>query len=788
MAEEKKSTDTPENVALRQKKLIKKLDYLKKIYDRKIPLPSKDLKLLEKHGYIKKKQEEVLPKKPTTRKETHPVVNTSDSSKKANEITDVVEVVNIDDYKDEDELTKVLDKKVFSKVDDDRFHYKGGVVVTKDDWAPKSRIYHTKEFVDWIDSINSGFQKMIHYEPFRMYCQQNEDWLKDTSSIYDYENEDQRREWAWSELDRMKENSLYFLDKYLFVKEADLEHGYMDYKSKPVHKVMAFLMDAGYNVEMGKGRQIAATTTIGGLALCRIITRRNYFIKMIAQDQEKVQEIFEDKIKWPHSELPGWLFQTPKNDRDNLLHLGKKVSKGRTTGANSRIQVVAPTVSAINGGAPPLVLIDEGGYIGILGKMIKEARPTMFMQDQKTGKIAMKRQIWIWGTGGEMDKKGKAYEEEFKNTLEKWQKRDFTNGIIPLFFDWTTRPGITKEHYNNEKRAYTVDGPDSEAKMVQFRQTYPAIIEDMFLTSSKTLVSIAYINKRLEFIRNLDHNQREEWGYFEPVFDTNLPSQEHDDLPFKLIGAEFVRTDKGDPRASARIFFHPEKKWVDRYYSGVDPIMTDNGYSNMANSIWDAQDNTLSAIINYRDADHKYTFLQCLCLSLYYDVDRKGSSKVGVPTLVEGNIGTAFTDYAEYKGYERILVLNSELQSAFTGGKNGIGIDNRGARTKFIIAKLYEVIKLYGDRILIEDFWKQLSTFVCKISEKGNETWETQDYRKYHDDVLYSTVFSYICSVSFHFRPPRNLSRKEDMFSTEYELQRDGSGELRRVPVRKKIG
>ena len=786
MAEEKKKkSDSPENVALREKKLIRKLEYLKSIYDRDIPLSSADLSLLEKHGVIEKKELEKLPEEQVLKNRTFINEKSKGLAKKADEHIDIVEV-SVDQYKKEEELSKVLNEKVFSNINDERFTYKGGKKITSKDWLPESRIYHERDFVEWIDSINSGFQKMVHYDKFKMYCQQSEDWMKDDSSIYDYEDEDQRREWAWTEMERMKENSLYFLDKYLKVKESGYDGGFMKYVARPVHKVMAFLMDSGYNVEMGKGRQIAATTTVAGLALCRTMTRKNFFIKMIAQDKDKVKEIFDDKIKWPHSEMPDWLFQEPKNDTEELLHLGKKKTKGRISGANSKIQVVAPTVSAINGGAPPLVLIDEGGYIGILGKMIKEARPTMFMMDQKTGKIAMKRQIWIWGTGGEMDKKGKAYEEEYRNTFEKWQKRDFTNGIIPLFFDWTTRPGITKEHFDNEKRAYTVEGPDSEARMVQFRQTYPAIIEDMFLTSSKTLVSIAYINKRLEFIRNLDHEQREEYGFFEPKYDTTKPSQEHDDLPYKLVGAEFVRTTKDDPRASVRIFFRPEKGWIDRYYSGIDPIANDNGWSNMTNSIWDAHMNTLSAVVNYRSEDHKYTFLQTLCLSIYYDASRTGGDKIGVPTLLESNIGTAFSDYAEYKGYERMLVLNSELQSSFVGGKNGIGIDNRGQRNQFIISKLYELIMLYGDRIFIEDFWKQLTTFICTISDKGNESWGTQDPRKYHDDTLFSTVFAYICAISFAYKPPRNSKRKEDSYVVEYELQRV-NGELRRVPVKRKI-
>ena len=115
-------------------------------------------------------------------------------------------------------------------------------------------------------------------------------------------------------------------------------------------------------------------------------------------------------------------------------------------------------------------MVDEAGYIGILGAMMKEARPTFFWQNPETLKMEHKRQIIIWGTGGSMDHGGHAYEEEFITCLDKWRKREFTNGIIPMFFDWTCRPGITQEFYDNEQKAYSVEGPEREAKMVQFRQ------------------------------------------------------------------------------------------------------------------------------------------------------------------------------------------------------------------------------------------------------------------------------------------------------------------------------
>lgn len=785
MAKQKK--DSPENQIKRELKLNKKLDFFEDLYKQGIPLEKENEDLLIKHGRIEDPNKP-LPKKEPERKAIHVDATKTEKEKEADKSVDIVVDDDLYEEVDPHAEVKVVEEKNYSDMQNDkRFIYTGGKEITKADWMPKDLIYHTKEFVEWIDSINSGFQNMTVYKPFQLYCQQSKDWMADKTDIYQYESTDQRREWAWSEMDRIQQNSLYFLDKYLHVKEATYEDGYMDYDSKPVHKVMAFLFDCGYSVEMGKPRQIAATTTVGGLALCKLVTTKNFFIKMIAQDKEKVQEIFDDKIKYPYSELPEWMYMNVLNDRDNLLVLGRKSQKGKRGGVNSKIQVVAPTVSAINGGAPPLVLIDEGGYIGILGKMIKEARPTMFMQDTKTKKIAMKRQIWIWGTGGEMDKKGKAYEEEFKNTLQKWQDRDFENGIIPIFFDWTTRPGITRKHYEQEKRAYSVVGPDQDERLVQFRQTYPSIIEDMFLTSSKTLIPISKINERLEHIRGLEHKHRAVWGYFEPIYDTTQPSKEHDDLPFKLIGAEFVRTDKGDPRASAKIFRFPEPNWRNRYYIGTDPIHVDNGYSNMASSVWDAHLNTVSAVVNYRNSDHKQTFLQNVLLSLYYDVEHVAGNKRGTKLLLEGNIGTAFSDYVEYKGFRNSLVLRTELEPAFQGGNAEIGIDNRANRTKFIIHKMHELLTLYGDRIYIEDVWVQLSTFVCKISEKGNETWETHDKKKYHDDVLFALVFAYICSLSFSFRLPDNRAADEKREKVYWKAVTLADGTFTRIPVKKKI-
>jgi len=740
------------------------LDFLYyELYLKEIPLSPSDLDTLRKAGYIEK---EIRPKK----------VGPGKLNKLKRDYTvKQQEEIDADSYVD--------------IIRNEDFVYEGGKKITKEDWAPKSILDHDEEFIEWINSINSGFSNMKRYKPFLLYCQQASDWLAENGDITKFRHREERQSYAYQEFDRCSDNSLYAMDKYLILKEGDAASGSRVYVSKPVHKVICFLVDAGYSFMMGKPRQIGATSTLGGIAMFKMVFRKNLFQKFITEDDKTGVEIFNDKMKFPFSELPEWMKPNVLNDSDNKFSLGVKKKKGTKEGVNSRLDVVPPTVSAINGGSPNIVWIDEAGYIKILGKMMKEARPTMFMMNEETGELEMRRQIIVWGTGGEMDSGGKAYEEEYAATADQWKKRQFNSGIIPIFFDWTTRPGASKEFYESEKLFYTTDGPDSEKKAIQFRQHLPITIEDMFLTSAKTLVSIEYINDRLDATHKLEQKAKPEHGFFEPIFDINSPAGENSDVPYKIVGAEFIPTDDGDARASATIFMQPKKNWVHRYYQGTDPIASDNGYSNMGSAIFDAHYKTLSAIVNYRDTNHKYTFLQCMLLGIYYDVQ----STMGVKELIESNIGTAYIDYKDAKGNYNSMVYRTELPEHMQGGSQIIGIDNRGKgsgqnnRAKMIINKIYEMIQAYGDRIFIDTFWIQLRTFICTVTDKGNTTWGTADKRKYNDDVIYAAVFSYICSLCYDHLVPKEYKNEEEKYITEYPLVRNGDGNLTRVPVKKKV-
>lgn len=691
--------------------------------------------------------------------------------------------VQFEDYTEEQRKEFPIDVNTrqdfnFGRVPGEYRH--SGREVTADMWKPESLINHSDEFFHWINSMMyDGFQNKLQYEPLEIYIEQAHNWLSEDDDLSNYYSEDDKLMYIEQEFNRCRSNSLYFLDKYLKLYESDmLDAQSRKYIAKPAHEVMAFLFDCGYNMIMGKPRQVAATTTFQGLSLCRMIFNKNTFVKFITMDVDSAEEILEQKLKFPVSELPDWFRPSVSSDSAKGIRFGRKIKgkKGKIGGVNSRFNVVAPSISAINGGAPSLVLVDEAAYIKMLIKMLLEARPTMFRQDPSSGEIKMLRQVVVFGTGG-VDEKGtkaKAYEELFLDTIDKWKNKEFDFGIVPVFFDWTTRPGMSHAFYEKEKRAYTTTGPDAEERMNQFRLTYPSRIEDMFLDSSKTLIPISYIEEREKAYTNIPHVARCQYGFFEPKFDLSQPLDDTSDVPYKIIGAEWIPCDdEYDKRVSACIFLHPEANWRDRYYMGTDPISQDNGYSNMASAVFDAKNNTIAAIVNYRDNDHKVTFLQNFLLGMYYGRDGRSC-----PNVIEANMGTNYTNYIEHKGQYDSVVGAKEVPPILQGGQNKFGVDNRGNRNKVIIGRLQDLVQSFGDRIYIPDIWRQLRTFTCTFTESGKETWGTSDYRKYHDDVLFACAFAYICRESYDYLNPFDANVEGGGYRTESRYVRNSDGTL----------
>jgi len=229
-------------------------------------------------------------------------------------------------------------------------------------WKPNHEpLDYPTEFVKWINSMNSGWRNMTYYEPFELYVKQAEQWCREEDEILNYRDEETQEDYIYQEYKRCDDNTLYFANKYGYIKDGDIEGGETRYKAWRAQQIILFLLDCGYNLLIGKARQIGFTTTLGLAADKRIIFRNSYFVKFITHSEKKGREIFRDKIRWAFGKVPNWLREEVYNDANDVLSMESKANKGETEGKYSRVEVVAPVVDAINGGSPNLVLVDEIG-------------------------------------------------------------------------------------------------------------------------------------------------------------------------------------------------------------------------------------------------------------------------------------------------------------------------------------------------------------------------------------------------------------------------------------------
>jgi hypothetical protein len=655
------------------------------------------------------------------------------------------------------------------------------------EWYPQHKpLDYPKDFVKWVDSINSGWQNKIDYKPYTTWKKQAMIWLRDTSHVTDFHDPDEQANWIIQEYIKCRDNSLYFCNKYGYLKEGDVDGGGVKFEAWEAQMITLFLADCGYNMIIGKARQIGFTSTLGLLANKRINFNKSYYVKFITHTKDKGEEIFRDKIKWAFSRIPDYMRNTVYNDSHSMLSLQEKGKKGSSGGANSRAEVVTPAVDAINGGQPNLILMDEIGMMEVFTAMMKEGRPALFFYNPKTKMMEMKRQLIAWGTGGEMDKGGAVFEVEFKSAHNAWRERNFNYGVIPLFFDAFAREGMTREIIEKEKSYYySVTGTEAERSKVQFHQHYPMSIDDMFLRKSATIVPIHEINKHILRINTLPEGQEPEYGYFEPIYDLNTPTPDLF-LKHKVVGASWIKT-KGiqDERTTSVMLRQPEDGWEFRYYAGTDPINSETGKSKMSTTIWDALTCEPSCVVNWRIRAFKESYLQCTLATMYFQT----ADQNPVKELTESNIGDMYIDWKDMHGFDRQIAANADLPIYLqTPSSKWWGIANRTNTAGRIMNKIIEMIELYANNINVPWFWIQCKTFVEKELKGGvghrQSRFQAADLKYDYDDVIFSMVFAYINAEAHNRFEPRKISEaKSKKVFTRYVQTRETGFQLKKAQV-----
>ena len=633
--------------------------------------------------------------------------------------------------------------------------------IRKEHWDCEQPAQFSPKFVLFILSHYRRFCDLKAYRPFYLYIKQAQDWMAEELPDLRGMNRLERRQWYGNEIDRYDQNSMYALSRDLWYKESDAPDGEEKYVPTLAMYFLAFLFDQMRSMAIGKGRQITSTTTFSGISAIKMVCRKNLHVKFIACDLQTTAEIFEDKVKYGFGRFPKWLKPVVLNDKDNLLRVAFKrnAAKGTQKALTSKINITAPSASAINGGAPSIVLIDEAPFLegNLFDDMMREGRPVMFRKVDD--KLVMRRQFIAWGTGGRAAQGGGSYEKYHRKLFQMWEEGDFSEGIVPIFLDWTCRPGVDEEFYRKElARAMSGAGDgysqsDIEANMIQFRQTMPSSLDDMYTVNLNTLVSTSFIIAGADRCSGLPHELRGVYGRFEPVFDTSVKAPADSFFPHRVKGVEWHPEGEGSVNAPVFMFWPPESGWQHRYYQGTDPILTSTGLSRHASVIWDAEYRTIPCVVNTRTNDPYDSYTQSKLMGMYY----RNHGEEFCKELVENNIGKMYIKWVS--GHEwgavRSLLTNGRLMDILQGGGEVIGFDSKGPRKNTLVTGLGKNMLLsHGQNIYIPDLWSQLRFFTGVMSSSGNVLWAVDDRKKHQDDLIDASFLAYACRMSFQNNQP----------------------------------
>lgn len=653
-----------------------------------------------------------------------------------------------------------------------------GVEIERKHWKCDNPAEFDEGFVKFIDSHFVRFCDLMAYEKFWLYIRQAQRWMEEETPDITMMDRVQRKRYWKKEVLRIRQNTLYALDRYAWVKEA----GGMKYVANLAHCFVLYLFDDGRSAFAGKGRQMAFTTTMAAASVIRMNFRENTHVKLIACDLETTEEIYQDKILFAFDELPFWSKNKVHNRSQKLLKVlfGKNSSKTDAAGGSSKVSVVAPKITAINGGAPDVVLIDEAAFLDIFEEMVKEARPTVWRMVD--GVLKQMRQVWAWSTGGRSESGNGSFEREHRDLFVKWRNGNHKMGVVPIFLDWTCRPGVTEKWYLDELKAYMPDDTTGltdaivEEKLIQFRQHNPSSVDDMYSISKTTIVSPTIIIRNEDKIGRLQPSLRPVSGRFDLLYDSAKKNPKDSILPYAVKGVQFVPG--SDPhRDPVTMFMPPPRGWVNRTYQGTDVVVHDEGLSKQASVIYDAHFRAPLCIVNYRSRDPFESYVQCIAMGMHY----RNEGERFCPELVENNIGKMYIKYKsghEWNGLSSLVTkyrLPDYMQSGGSGGET-IGFDMKAGRKDRLVQLGAEYTEAHGDNNYFIEYWRQIRTFNPTTSKTGKTTWSVDDRRKHQDDILDATWFSYLCRLCFMHAMPMELK-------VFHEQQKADEGEYRHVIV-----
>lgn len=631
------------------------------------------------------------------------------------------------------------------------------------------------------------FDKLAFYGAFWLYCEQARRWEEETRDIEVTDlTIDEAILFTDKELRRMRDNSLYAMIRYVYIREDSSAKGrkYGNSYGCP-QAYLCWAIDRGNSIALLKGRQAAITSTVLAVISLIMLLRNNVTAVLLTDDKTKTgEDLFDKKAIATLKLLPDWITQQIRWERLTkdliAIDFGGGTSKGERKANYSDFMLLScDDTQAVNSKTPTITIYDEAQNIPTFGQIVGEVSSTQF--SLVDGELKRTRQQIAFGTGSS-NATGKGVFLDYWNVMRKnFEDGINTDGWLPMFFDCTCKPGYSLKWYMSLRAAAEAKGKNGDRQaMAIFASACPLHWDDAFMDGHNKIIPTIIIKRNRDTLMAVPDSMRPIRGRFEAEYDMDKPTKKdgNADHPAYIRSVRFVpsKTSYDMLHDPVQMWLPPKNNWIDCNFQGTDPIQSVSGHSKFASAIYDAVGHyhpggtlccgrmephfhpTIACLLNGRLDSVKEIFSQSAMMGMFYHNHGQRACK----ELVEWNQGQLYVDYkqSDWIDCQASLLAKTQLKEIYqTKSANPYGfhmtVDTKGR----LLRDIEEFSEMHGHNIRFIEYWSQIQEI--EMEEKdGRKTWGTRDEEKFNDDVVIAVTMAKVCHDSVD-REPRMFDSPE---------------------------
>ncbi len=534
-------------------------------------------------------------------------------------------------------------------------------------------------------------------------CAVANEMFKDRALLEEIKNNPEKLiELVFIVVDKNQQTMPFFLN--------DVQHEFIDTLNKAIKDFNDGLI-TDISLLVLKGRQQGFTTLVTAYQLACSILNRNFQGYTLADKSDNSEAIFQNKAKFPYSQLPEMLKPTEKyNNRKQLLF--EKINSSWAVDTATKDVGRSRTVNFFHGSE--CAFWKDG--ISPIQAALGEAMTKNCIKIYESTANGYNDYQKMWDSGVHINCfyewwKTKEYRITFRSEEMKeafLQSIDKNKGWIWQRLGWLRdEKGLCAEQlywYWNKYDKYL----DKDL----IKQEYPCTPHEAFLLSGKNVFDVAVILKRLEAL-----NKPIKTGYF---------TYDYDGL--KITNIKWVN----DPSGYIKLYQMPNSPAVTKYCIGGDTAGEGSDY--FVGQVLDARTGNQVAVLKHQfDAD-QYT-RQIYCLGRYYK-----DALIGI----EANFDSYPIMELQRLGYPRQYVR--EAQDTYTGRtEKRFGFKTTSLTRPTIISRLIEVVREHSDKLNDRETLEELLTIV------RNQKGRIEAPEGGHDDMMMALAIAHYISEQVIF-------------------------------------